>query len=85
MLSFTFFNTVRVLAYLPTVMAIVHAGDSGQHSLLTWLTWLGANATMAGWLYEQNGHRMDRAVVVNLCNATMCLLTSVVIAWFRFA
>lgn len=71
--------------YLPTVLAIAQAGDSGPHSLLTWLTWLGVNATMAGWLHEHNGHRTDRAVVVNLCNTTMCLLTSILIAWFRLA
>ena len=83
-LAFGFFNTVRVLAYLPTVLAIVEAGESSQHSLLTWLSWLGANATMAAWLYEFNGRRLDRTVVINLCNAAMCLATSLVIGWFRW-
>ena len=44
---FTLFNSVRVLAYLPTLLAIFTSGDSSQHSLLTWVTWVGANATMA--------------------------------------
>lgn len=82
--SFTLFNTVRVAAYLPTIAALVRSGDSSQHSLWTWLTWLGANATMAAWLYEHNGQRMNRAVAVNIGNAMMCLTTSVVIAWFRW-
>lgn len=82
--AFTLFNTVRVAAYLPTLLAIVHSGDSSQHSLWTWGTWLGANATMAAWLYEQNGLRMNRAIAVNIGNSLMCLATAVVILWFRW-
>ena len=70
--AFTLFNTVRVAAYLPTMWAIHSSGDSSQHSLWTWLTWLGANATMAAWLHEHNGRRMNRAVAVNIGNASMC-------------
>lgn len=81
--AFTLFNSVRVLAYLPTLVSIWHSGQSDQHSLLTWLTWVGANATMAAWLYEHNGARMNRAVLVNIGNATMCTATVVLIAWFR--
>lgn len=70
--SFTFFSTARILAYLPTFWAILESGDASQHSLWTWLTWLGSNLTMAVWLYEQGGQRTSRAVLVNLCNAVMC-------------
>ena len=80
---FTFFSTVRMLAYLPTVVSIVQHGDSSQHSLWTWLTWLGANLTMAAWLYEENGARINKAVVVSAGNAAMCLATSAVIIAFR--
>jgi hypothetical protein len=80
---FTLFNSVRVLAYLPTIWAIFVSGDASQHSLLTWLTWAGANATMAAWLYEHNGQRMDRAIAVNVCNTVMCLLTAGLIVAFR--
>lgn len=76
---FAFFSTVRVLAYLPTLWAVVQSGDSSQHSLLTWLTWAGANVTMAAWLYEQQGQRWNSAVTVNLVNATMCIATFVAI------
>jgi phosphoribosylaminoimidazole-succinocarboxamide synthase len=62
--AFTLFNTLRAVAYLPTMWAIYTSGDSSQHSLWTWCTWLGANATMGAWLYEQNGQRLGRAVVV---------------------
>jgi len=81
--SFAFFNSVRVLAYLPTIWAIYASGDSQQHSWFTWLTWAGANATMAAWLYEQNSRRFTRAAAVNVCNAAMCLATLVLILAFR--
>jgi hypothetical protein len=76
---FAVFSTVRVLAYLPTLWAVVQSGDSSQHSLVTWFTWAGANLTMAAWLYEQQGQRWTRAVAVNLVNATMCVATFVAI------
>ncbi len=81
--AFTLFNSVRVFSYLPTLWAIHASGDSSQHSLITWLTWLGANVTMAAWLYEHNGQRCNRAVMVNIGNATMCLITCLVIGWHR--
>ncbi len=81
--AFTLFNSVRVFSYLPTLWAIHTSGDSSQHSLVTWLTWLGANLTMALWLHEHNGRRCNRAVMVNVGNAAMCLATSLLIAWHR--
>lgn len=81
--TFTAFNSIRVLGYLPTVFAIMASGDSSQHSILTWLTWLGANGTMAAWLYEHNGQRISKAVMVNIGNTTMCLITTLVIVWYR--
>jgi hypothetical protein len=77
--AFTLFNSLRLLAYLPTTWAIYSTGDSSQHSLWTWGVWLGANATMAAWLYEHNSQRLDKAVLVNVGNAAMCLATAVVI------
>lgn len=53
--TFMLFSSVRMLAYLPTIWAIHATGDTTQHSLWTWITWTGANATMAAWLHEQNG------------------------------
>ena len=82
--AFTVFNSVRVVAYLPTILAIYASGDSSQHSLWTWITWAGANTTMAAWLYEQNGRCMNRAIAVNIGNAAMCLGTVVLIAAYRF-
>jgi hypothetical protein len=81
--AFTLFNSARMLSYLPTMWAIQASGDSSQHSLWTWCTWLGANVTMAAWLYEQNGQRLSRAIAVNLRNALMCAATVVLIAAHR--
>lgn len=81
--AFTLFNSLRVVSYLPTMWAIQASGDSSQHSLWTWGTWLGANVTMAAWLYEHNGQRLDRLVIVNFGNAAMCAVTGVLIAAHR--
>ena len=82
--AFAFFSTVRVTAYLPTVWAIVQSGDSSQHSLWTWFTWAGANATMSAWLYETQGRQFTRAAAVSAVNGAMCVLTLLTILAFRF-
>lgn len=76
-------GSVRLLSYLPTILAIHASGDSSQHSLWTWVLWSGSNLTMAAWLYEQGGQRLNRAVAVNIGNALMCLGTTAVIVWQR--
>lgn len=83
MWAFMLFNTARVLAYLPTLWAIHASGDSSQHSLWTWCTWLGANATMAAWLYEQQGKTLNPVVLFNIFNAGLCGLTALVIVAHR--
>ncbi len=81
--AFTLFNSVRVVSYLPTLWAIYTSGNSSQHSLWTWLTWFGANATMAAWLYENQGRRCNAAIAVNIGNATMCFVTAMLIVLYR--
>ena len=44
---------------------------------------LGANASMAAWLYENNGRRLDKAVAVNTGNALMCAATTALICCYR--
>jgi hypothetical protein len=83
--AFTVLNSLRVLGYLPTLFAIHGSGQADQHSLLTWLTFFGANLTMAMWLYDENGRRIDRAIAVNACNALMCGAISGLIGWTRLA
>lgn len=82
--AFTLFNGLRIVAYLPTLLAIQTSGHADQHSLFTWLTFLGANLTMALWLHEQNGRHMNRAVAVNAFNVLMCGAIAASIAWLRW-
>lgn len=72
--AFALFNSARLVAYLPTLWLTWRSGASDQHSLWTWFAWLGANLTMSAWLFERNGRRLDRAVLVNASNALMCAL-----------
>jgi len=80
--SFSLFNGARLLTYLPTIWAINASANSDQHSLLTWSAWAGANLTMALWLHERSA-RLDRASVINLGNAAMCVMTCLVILYHR--
>lgn len=82
--AFALFNSLRIVAYLPTLAAINASGHADQHSLFTWLTFLGANLTMALWLHEQNGRRMNRAIAVNAFNAFMCGAIAASIGWLRW-
>ena len=81
--SFAVLSTLRLLTYLPTMWAIHNQGDSSQHSLLTWLVWVGANAAMGASLYERSGRRLNKLVLVNAANALQCLATAVLVAWYR--
>ena len=83
-LAFALFSSVRIFTYLPTIWTIHSSGDSSQYSLWTWVTWIGANGTMAAWLYENNYQRVNSAIAVSTANALMCLATCLTIVYFRF-
>ena len=80
---FALFSSARVLAYLPTIWAVMATGDSSQHSLWTWFTFFGGNSTMAVWLWENNGRRCNAAIAASGGNALMCLAIIAAIAWTR--
>lgn len=81
--SFALFSSTRLLTYLPTLWAIHQSGDSSQHSLWTWVAWVGSNAAMAAWLFENNQRRFNKAIVVTMGNSMMCLATCALIVWYR--
>lgn len=83
-LAFTFFNSTRVFSYLPTLWAIYASGDSSQHSLWTWLSWLGANLTMVAWLHDRRTGGFSGPALVNLANAAMCFAMVLLICWCRW-
>lgn len=66
-----------------TDRAVLASGDSNQHSLWTWLTFLGSNATMAAWLWEHDGRHWNRAIVTSAGNSLMCAAIVAVIVWTR--
>ncbi|MEP6875836.1 MAG: hypothetical protein ABI887_15860 [Burkholderiales bacterium] len=79
------FGVLRIVAYLPMLQTMHTTGASDQHSLLAWLTFLGANATMAMWMYRGNGGQCNRAVLLNAINTVMCAAICVLITWMRLA
>jgi len=81
--TFTIFNFLRIVAYLPTIEAILVTGESDQHSLLTWVIFFGANVTMCCWLYEEAGRRLNQAGLTNCGNAFMCGVICLLITWTR--
>ncbi len=81
--AFVLSNGARLLAYVPTLWAIHASGNSGQHSLWTWTTWLVSNITMAWWLCDRRPGPPDRAALVSVGNAVMCSLAVVLILWYR--
>lgn len=83
-LAFSVFSFLRVLSYMPAMLAIWQQRDSSQHSVLTWLIWTGSNLTMCAWLFEQNGRRMNGASWVCLANTGMCSCTLVLVLAFRW-
>lgn len=83
--AFALFNTMRIVAYLPTLAALQASGQADQHSLFTWITFMGANATMALWLYEHNARCCNKAIAVSATNALMCAAIALSIAWLRWS
>lgn len=78
--AFVFWNSVRILTYLPTMRLLVRRGASGRdYSVLTWASWTCSNGTLALYLFEVGGHRIDSLVVLNGGNALMCMLTCALI------
>ena len=72
-------SSARLIAYLPALQAISASADAAEHSLLTWLVWTGSNASMAMWLYERNARRISIIIALNIGNALLCTLTTVLV------
>jgi hypothetical protein len=81
--AFAFFNTVRLATYLPTLWTIHESGQSDQHSLVTWASWMLANLSTALWLVEKSG-RVDGVAALSFGNALMCAAVLLLIACYRF-
>ncbi|MBK9246310.1 MAG: hypothetical protein IPM30_15990 [Burkholderiales bacterium] len=82
--AFALLDSLRIVAYPRTLVALHGSGSADQPSLFTRSTLLSANLTMALWLYEQNGCRTNRAISVNACNALMCGAIAASVGWLRW-
>lgn len=77
---FLFWNSVRVLTYIPTIVKLLSAGANVRsHSLLSWVCWFISNATFALMLLERNGGVPESMFWINVGNTAMCFVISVII------
>jgi hypothetical protein len=79
-LAFCFFNVIRVFTYVPTIKKLMQPGCTGDgQSLLTWVTWICANATLGLHLYVIAGYRLNDVVWLSIGNVTMCAICAVLV------
>lgn len=78
---FLFWNSVRVLTYLPTIVKLLRCGeDAHSHSLFSWVCWSLSNGTFALMLLEKNNGIPDSMFWLNASNTLMCTVVSSTIA-----
>jgi len=79
---FLFWNSVRVLTYIPTIIRLLSAGANVRsHSLLSWLCWSISNGTFALMLLERNNGVPESMFWLNVGNTVMCFVVSVIIVF----
>ena len=77
---FVFWNSVRILTYVPTIRKLTRPGASARdYSLATWGSWVLSNGFFALYLWEQAGRELNSMVLLNAGNTAMCLVTCVLI------
>ncbi|WP_428667603.1 hypothetical protein [Reyranella sp.] len=78
---FTFFNSVRVVSYLPQIHRVARDTQGASCiSYLTWMMWSAANASTSLYAFVGVGDIM--LGLVNLLN-TVCCLTVIGLATFK--
>jgi fatty acid desaturase len=79
-LAFCFFNIMRVFTYIPTIKKLMQPGCTGDgQSLLTWITWICANATLGLHLYVIAGYHVNDVVWLSVGNVIMCTICAVLV------
>jgi hypothetical protein len=76
-LSWTFLvtNSMRVLAYPPTIKKLLRAEATADcQSQLTWLLWSASNLTLALHLFESNHRQVNQMILITSGNALMCCI-----------
>jgi hypothetical protein len=73
---FVFWNSVRILTYVPTILMLNKPNASAKdYSLMTWASWVLSNGFFALYLWEQGQRELNSMVVLNCGNTLMCLVT----------
>lgn len=73
MLAFTAFNGLRLVAYVPQIVAIVRDTSGCRAvSIATYLIWLGANATTALYAWTRTGDLP--LATLSAINAAYCIV-----------
>jgi hypothetical protein len=68
-------NSVRVVAYLPTIKKLLRAEATADcQSQLTWLLWSASNLTLALHLFESNHRQINEMILITSGNALMCCI-----------
>ncbi|MEM5317120.1 hypothetical protein [Paraburkholderia sp. JHI869] len=82
---FLFWNSVRILTYLPTIgKLLAREADMRSHSLLSWGCWALSNGTFALMLLEMSQGIPNGMFWMNLANTLMCVVVSLIILFRRF-
>jgi hypothetical protein len=83
--AFVFWNSVRILTYVPTLRLLLKPGASAAHySVATWSSWVFSNGTLALYLFEAGGRNVNSLVLLNTGNALMCFITCALIVRLRW-
>lgn len=81
---FVFWNSVRILTYVPTILKLKRPGASAKdYSLATWASWVFSNGFFALYLWEQSQRELNSMVILNCGNTVMCLVTCYYIVKLR--
>lgn len=81
---FVFWNSVRILTYVPTILKLKRPGASANdYSLATWASWVFSNGFFALYLWEQSQRELNAMVILNCGNTLMCLATCYYIVKLR--
>jgi hypothetical protein len=82
--TFVFWNSVRILTYVPTILKLKKSGASARdYSLATWASWVLSNGFFALYLWEQSRRELNEMVILNCGNTLMCLVTCYYIVKLR--
>ena len=81
---FIFFNSARVLFYVPSFIKMAKAQNNlNTHSLITWFCWIFANFT-TGMAFFIHSNTLDAQVVLNYANTFMCCIGLGLILYKRY-